>query len=384
MDAAQRAERRRVFLSGVRDGVPIGLGYLAVAFSLGIAARNAGLNALQGFLISLLNNASAGEYAAFTVIAADSGFLEMALITLITNARYLLMSCSLSQKFSPDTPLHHRLLVGYDVTDELFGIAIARPGYLDPFYSYGAFLPAIPGWAIGTALGVTAGSILPARLVSALSVALFGMFLAIIIPPSKKNPVVLGCVAVSFAASWLCTVLPLTKALSEGTRTILLTILIASAATVEIAPVVEEGMKLLPLVFYLLVFEPEPGRLKSAAVTVALSFATFENVCYLIQNGADRFSFIFFRGFGTGAMHVLCGMIVGRGLAYAWQRTWLKIAGTCGLLGAAITFHAIYNLLIAYGGTAQYIAYALPVLLVAAGKLRVLLPREAAGPSERS
>ena len=104
MDCAQRAERRRVFLSGVRDGVPIGLGYLAVAFSLGIAARNAGLNAFQGFLISLLNNASAGEYAAFTVIAADSGFLEMALITLITNARYLLMSCSLSQKFSPDTP----------------------------------------------------------------------------------------------------------------------------------------------------------------------------------------------------------------------------------------------------------------------------------------
>ena len=130
MDCAQRAERRRVFLAGVRDGVPIGLGYLAVAFSLGIAARNAGLNAFQGFLISLLNNASAGEYAAFTVIAADSGFLEMALITLITNARYLLMSCSLSQKFSPDTPLYHRLLVGYDVTDELFGIAIARPGYL--------------------------------------------------------------------------------------------------------------------------------------------------------------------------------------------------------------------------------------------------------------
>lgn len=106
-----------------------------------------------------------------------------------------------------------------------------------------------------------------------------------------------------------------------------------------------------------------------AAITVALSFATFENVCYLIQNGADRFSFIFFRGFGTGAMHVLCGLIVGGGLAYTWRRTWLKVAGTCGLLGAAITLHAIYNLLIAYGGAAQYIAYALPVLLVAAGRL---------------
>ena len=143
----------------------------------------------------------------------------------------------------------------------------------------------------------------------------------------------------------------------------------ALAATAEIAPVVEEMMKLLPLVFYLLVFEPEGDKIKTAAITVALAFATFENVCYLIQNGADRFSFIFFRGFGTGAMHVLCGLIVGGGLAYTWQRTWLKIAGTCGLLGAAITLHAIYNLLIAYGGAAQYVAYALPVLLVAAGKL---------------
>ena len=143
----------------------------------------------------------------------------------------------------------------------------------------------------------------------------------------------------------------------------------ALAATAEIAPVVEEMMKLLPLVFYLLVFEPEGDKIKAAAITIALAFATFENVCYLIQNGADRFSFIFFRGFGTGAMHVLCGLIVGGGLAYTWQRTWLKIAGTCGLLGAAITLHAIYNLLIAYGGAAQYVAYALPVLLVAAGKL---------------
>lgn len=111
----------------------------------------------------------------------------------------------------------------------------------------------------------------------------------------------------------------------------------ALAATAEIAPVVEEIMKLLPLAFYLLVFEPEGEKIKPTAITVALAFATFENVCYLIQNGADRFSFIFFRGFGTGAMHVLCGIIVGAGLAYTWQRTWLKIAGTCGLLGAAIT-----------------------------------------------
>ena len=148
----------------------------------------------------------------------------------------------------------------------------------------------------------------------------------------------------------------------------------ALAAAVEIAPVVEEVMKLLPLLFYLLVFEPKPEKIKTAAVITALSFATFENVCYLLQNGAGHFSFIFFRGFGTGAIHVICGAIVGGGLAYAWQRTWLKIAGTCGLLGAAITFHATYNLLIAYGGAAQYIAYVLPVLILTVGKLAACRP----------
>ena len=140
-------------------------------------------------------------------------------------------------------------------------------------------------------------------------------------------------------------------------------------AATQIAPVVEEIMKLLPLLFYLAVFEPDAERFRLAAIVVAASFATFENVCYLTQNGAGQFVYLLIRGFGTGAMHVLCGLIVGGGLAYAWQRTWLKIAGTWGLLGAAITLHAVYNLLIAYGGAAQYAAYALPVLLVAAGRL---------------
>ena len=148
----------------------------------------------------------------------------------------------------------------------------------------------------------------------------------------------------------------------------------AFIATVEIAPVTEEVIKLLPLLFYLLVFEPKPDKIKSAAIISAVSFATFENICYLIQNGTEYFSFIFFRGFGTGAMHVICGALVGSGLVYAWQRTWLKIAGTCGLLGAAITFHAVYNLLIAYGGAAQYIAYALPVLIMAGWKLSASVP----------
>lgn len=229
----------KVLKEGFRDGIPIGLGYLAVSFSLGVAARNAGLSAFQGFLVSLLNNASAGEYAGFTVIAANGAYFEIFLMTLIANARYLLMSCALSQKFSPDTPLIHRIFVGYDVTDEIFGITIARPGMLDPFYSYGAILIAAPTWAGGTALGVIAGNLLPARAVSALSVALFGMFLAVIIPPARKNRVIALFVLISFAASFAATYLPLISQLSGGTRTIILTVLISAIAAI-LFPVNEE------------------------------------------------------------------------------------------------------------------------------------------------
>lgn len=229
----------KVLREGFRDGIPIGLGYLAVSFSLGVAARNAGLSAFQGFLVSLLNNASAGEYAGFTVIAANGAYFEIFLMTLIANARYLLMSCALSQKFSPDTPLIHRIFVGYDVTDEIFGITIARPGMLDPFYSYGAILIAAPAWAGGTALGVIAGNLLPARAVSALSVALFAMFLAVIIPPARKNRVIALFVLISFAASFAATYLPLISQLSGGTRTIILTVLISAIAAI-LFPVNEE------------------------------------------------------------------------------------------------------------------------------------------------
>lgn len=230
---------KKEFREGIRDGIPIGLGYLAVSFSLGVAARSAGLTAFQGFIASLLNNASAGEYAGFTVIAANASYLEMALMTLVANARYLLMSCALSQKFAPDTPLRHRLLVGYDVTDEIFGITIARPGILNPSYTYGAIVVAAPCWACGTALGVTAGNLLPLRVVSALSVALFGMFLAVIIPPARKNRTVAIFVLVSFLASFAAANLPYVSQLSSGTRTIILTILI-SAAAAALFPVKEE------------------------------------------------------------------------------------------------------------------------------------------------
>ena len=230
--ARLNTSRRSVFLSGMQAGIPIGLGYFAVAFSLGIAARNAGFTAFLGFLISALGNASAGEYAVITLVAADATYLELAVVTLITNARYLLMSCALSQRAAPELSLGHRLLVGYYITDELFAIAIARPGNLDPLYSYGAICVAAPCWAFGTSCGVIAGNSLPASLVSAFSVALYGMFLAIIIPAARKDRVVLGLVLCSFAASWAFSVVPVLSGLSGGTQTILLTVILSSIGAI--------------------------------------------------------------------------------------------------------------------------------------------------------
>lgn len=235
----EKNKHKTVFWEGVRDGVPIALGYFAVAFSLGIAARNAGLTALQGFVASTLCVASAGEYALFTMIGAQATLLETAILTLITNARYFLMSCALSQRIDPKMRDLHRYTIGGVVTDEIFGITIARPGYLEPAYNYGAISVSVPGWAVGTALGIIMGNLLPANIVSALSVALYGMFLAIIIPPMKKDKAVALCVVLGFVLSWLFGTLPALSAVSAGTRTILLTIAIAGAAAL-LFPVKED------------------------------------------------------------------------------------------------------------------------------------------------
>ena len=237
-------ENKICFRHGMRDGSPIALGYFAVAFTLGIAARNAGLSAIQALIASALNNASAGEYAGFALIAAGSSYLEMAVMTLVVNARYLLMSCALSQKLKTATPLRHRMLIAYDVTDEIFGICVAQPGYLNPWYAYGAIAVAIPGWALGTFFGVIMGNVLPTRVGSALSVGLYGMFLAIIIPPARKNRVIAGVVAVGFAASYLVNRLPLFNGLSTGIKTIALTASLALLAAVLFpADMVNSGEK---------------------------------------------------------------------------------------------------------------------------------------------
>ncbi|MBQ7118704.1 MAG: AzlC family ABC transporter permease [Oscillospiraceae bacterium] len=228
----QKSKNISVFLAGCRDGIPIGFGYLAVSFSLGIAAKNAGLTALEGFFASLFCVASAGEYVGFTMIAASASFFETAIATLVTNARYLLMGCALSQKMSPTLPLYHRMGVGFGVTDEIFGISVSRSGELNPYYNYGAMATSIPPWAIGTLLGILAGNLLPESVVSAFSVALYGMFIAVIIPAAKKDKVIAGLIIASFALSFAASELPVVSSLSEGTRTIILTVLISSFAAI--------------------------------------------------------------------------------------------------------------------------------------------------------
>lgn len=232
-------ENKKWYKRGLRDGVPIALGYFAVAFTLGIVAKKAGLTAFQTFLACALTNASAGGYAGFTAIAENAGILDMALTMLIVNARYLLMSAALSQKLSPDTPIGHRMLVAFDVTDEIFGISVAVKGTLNPYYNYGAMSVAIPGWATGAALGVLVGNVLPQSIVSALSVGLYGMFLAIVVPPARKNKVIAGIVIISMVLSFAFAKLPYVSQLSSGIRVIILTVVIALAAAV-LFPIEEE------------------------------------------------------------------------------------------------------------------------------------------------
>lgn len=225
----------------MRDGVPIGLGYYAVAFSIGIVASKAGLTWWMGAISSFLTRASAGEYGVYSLVAVNAALMEVIGLSLVANMRYLLMTAALTQKFRPGTSLLKRIMVALCVTDEVFGISIAYPGYLAPSYTFGAMLVSTTMWSAGCASGIVAGDVLPTNIVSALSVALYGMFIAIIMPPAKKDKAVLAAVACSFVLSGLCTVMPVLKEMNSGTKTIVLTILISAVAAMVRPIKTEEG-----------------------------------------------------------------------------------------------------------------------------------------------
>lgn len=224
--------RTTYFKKGVKDGIPIALGYIAVSFTFGIAAKKAGLTVFQAVLMSITNLTSAGQFAGVGLIAASASYLELIITQLVINMRYCLMSCTLSQKLDKDTPLIHRFLIATGITDEVFGVSACTEGKLSPYYVYGLFSVAMPGWALGTLLGGISGSIFPPRVISALGVALYGMFIAIIVPPAKENRNIAIVIVVSMISSLVFTKLPALKEISSGFRIIILTILISGAAAI--------------------------------------------------------------------------------------------------------------------------------------------------------
>lgn len=234
---------KEVLKKGMKDGIPIGLGYFAVSFSLGVYASNVGVTALQGFIASLFTLASAGEYAGFREIGLKATYLEMFLVILVANCRYFLMSSVLSQRLDEKTNVINRLAMAIFVTDEIFGTSIRQTDRLKPEYTYGLAISSVLPWAIGTALGITVGNILPSIAVSALSVALYGMFLAIIIPPSRKSKIVLLSVLVSFAMSYIASVVPYLRSMNSGVKVFLLTVIISTAFAL-IFPIKDDDSKL--------------------------------------------------------------------------------------------------------------------------------------------
>ncbi len=235
----KQSVNRAAYFDGLKVGIPIALGYFVVSFALGMQAKASGLTAFQGGLASFTCSASAGEYAGFKAIAENATYLTIVLASLVANARYFLMGCALCQKMSPSLPFRSRAFVALYLTDELFGMAIMRPGVFNPRFAYGIITITVPFWTIGTSLGVVAGNIMPEQWVSALSVALFGMFLAVIVPPGRKNKIVGGLVLVSFLFSYLASKAPFLSEWAEGSRIVLLTVVLASVAAI-LFPVKED------------------------------------------------------------------------------------------------------------------------------------------------
>ena len=230
---------RASFIRGLRHGIPIALGYLSVSFAFGIQAVGAGLTPLQAVLISMTNVTSAGQLAGIQLMAAQAPLVEMALTQLTINLRYALMGLSLSQKLDRDMNTVRRMIFSFCNTDEIFAVASGQPGKVGHWYLYGLmFLPYF-GWALGTLLGAVAGTLLPVFVTQALGIAIYGMFLAIILPPARSQKPVRVVVLLSAALSVGFHYLPGLKSIPAG-YTIIVCAVTASCVGAALFPVGEE------------------------------------------------------------------------------------------------------------------------------------------------
>ncbi len=210
----------KLFVKGVKHGLPIGLGYLSVSFAFGAQCTDSGLTILQALLISMTNLTSAGQLAGLQVMVSQAalatGLIEMALTQLVINLRYALMGLSLSQKLGPTMSTPHRMFFSFANTDEIFAVAASQPEKLHHHYLYGLMLLPWIGWSLGTLLGAAAGEILPEFVTNALGIAIYGMFVAIVIPPARKEKAVAIVALIAIAVSVMFRCLPLLSRVSGG------------------------------------------------------------------------------------------------------------------------------------------------------------------------
>ena len=229
----------REYRSGVSRGLPVGMGYFSVSFGFGAMAVSQGLNALDAALISLTNMTSAGQFAGLTVIVAAASLWEMVLTQLIINSRYALMSLALSQRMGQRIGILPRLLIAFFNTDEIFALAMSRREPLTLPYMLGLGTLPILGWTGGTLCGGLAGSVLPVSIRSALGVMLYGMFIAIVVPPARQERPVLAAVVLALVMSSLFAWVPALKTVSAGIAIVICTVA-AAAACAALFPVADE------------------------------------------------------------------------------------------------------------------------------------------------
>ncbi len=228
------------FIDGVKKGIPIGVGYLTVSFTFGIFAVEGGVPVWMVILISLSNLTSAGQFAGTKLMIAGQSLYEIGLSVFVINIRYMLMSLALTQKLAKKTKIGQKALFGFGVTDEVFAVASTREKEVTAHYMYGLISTPIIGWTLGTALGALVGSVLPERLSDAMGIALYAMFIAIIIPPAKKSKAIFGAISVAVLVTCLLKYIPVFGFISEGFAMIIATI-IGAGVMAFLAPVDDEN-----------------------------------------------------------------------------------------------------------------------------------------------
>lgn len=224
------------FSKGIKDGIPICLGYIAVSFAFGIFSVESGLSAIEALLISMTNVTSAGQLAAVPIIAGGGALVELAATQLVINLRYSLMSVSLSQKLGKNVRMIDRFLISFVNTDEVFAVSVSQKGNVGRKYLYGLILTPYLGWSAGTIAGAVAGNILPEIVTASLGVAIYGMFIAIVVPPAKKSKPVTFCILLAIALSCAFKYIPLLSQIPQG-FVIIICAVIASALFALIAPI---------------------------------------------------------------------------------------------------------------------------------------------------